>query len=208
MNQESITASKRIIAFVYSVIAGLNIIIYLPAVAHHLGFTWLSKQIYNILGFLCHQMPHRSFFLFGESFMYSKDELLKVMNWSNMFTLNFQDRYTCGDSIGCKFGVCSRCTGIYTGMAAGSIGGWMIHKKKMPLWGFGFLLIPMILDGGIQLIASIVTPRDPFYESNNTLRFITGFLFGIGFGVYAFGRMHREVLAATNEVPEQKIDVT
>ena len=34
------------------------------------------------------------------------------------------------------------------------------------------LLLPMIIDGGIQAISS--------YVSNNTKRFITGFLFGYG----------------------------
>lgn len=204
MIQESINVSKRIIAGVYVVIAGLNTMLFLPAITYKLGFGWLSKQMYNVLGFLCHQMPQRSFFLFGEQFMYSQNELLKVMNWNNMFTVNIQNRYTCSDSLGCKFGVCSRCTGLYTGMAAGSVTGWMIHKKNIPLWIFGILLVPMAIDGGVQLIASLVTPKDPFYESNNALRFATGFLFGMGFGIYTFGRMHREVFNAEQELEAEE----
>ena len=42
----------------------------------------------------------------------------------------------------------------------------------MPFWLCVLCVIPLILDGGIQLLFGIL--------SNNTRRFVTGILFGVG----------------------------
>ena len=52
-------------------------------------------------------------------------------------------------------------------------------------WVFPFAL-PMALDGGIQLIAtlfSVEKDNDPFYVSTNFSRIVTGTLFGTGLGM-------------------------
>lgn len=75
---------------------------------------------------------------------------------------------------GHQFPVCSRCTGIYL-----SIFIYVIYAYYIPIHYTLYhviiailLIIPCAIDGTTQL----------FYirESNNTLRFITGFLAGIG----------------------------
>jgi len=65
--------------------------------------------------------------------------------------------------------VCARCTGIYFFLLLGTVL-FPLFKKPKILWLYIFLL-PMALDGGLQLISS--------YESNNLLRFITGGLAGL-----------------------------
>lgn len=90
----------------------------------------LMEWCYKYWG--CHQIPERSFFLFGY-----------------------------------QFPVCARCTGII-------IGG--IFAIVIPFIDLSYysliLLIPLILDGTIQLKTR--------YESNNFKRFLTGFLYGFG----------------------------
>jgi len=70
---------------------------------------------------------------------------------------------------GRQFPVCARCTGIWLGIPIAFI----------LLYVFGFrssivmlLIIPMIIDGGTQYLG--------YRESTNTLRFVTGILFAVG----------------------------
>lgn len=71
---------------------------------------------------------------------------------------------------GKQFPLCARCTGMLVGYFAGICIAVITHCQNY-LW-FLLLLLPAIIDGGIQLIFKI--------ESNNTRRFITGFMAGIG----------------------------
>ncbi len=69
-----------------------------------------------------------------------------------------------------KFPICARCTGELIGILISII---MQCCIGLPSISLAFvLLLPLVLDGFIQLLTR--------YESNNTKRFITGFLFGIG----------------------------
>ena len=65
--------------------------------------------------------------------------------------------------------LCARCTGELLGILAGLL---LIFFWQPPVWIPGILLVPLILDGGIQLKTA--------YESNNRRRVITGFFFGYG----------------------------
>ncbi len=73
-----------------------------------------------------------------------------------------------------KLAVCSRCTGIYSGALITALIYPLflkIDNKKTPgKWLLILAIIPIGLDGGIQLITG--------YESTNAIRFITGALFG------------------------------
>lgn len=204
MTQESISVSKRIYLFLQLMITGLNAMIFLPALLYKAGFAGVSKVLYFMLGFLCHQMPQRSFFLFGEKFMYSQEELLKTLSWGQTFTLDIKTRFTCSPEYGCKFGVCSRCTGIYTGLFTGMVGAGVVRKTKIPKPIFLIALIPMAIDGTTQFIAAILNPGHPFYESNNQLRFVTGFLFGLGFSLFAFTKLQQELEDAQTFVDQSK----
>src|SRR6266508_306324 len=48
---------------------------WLAPVMMHLGWTSAAKTIYLIYSFQCHQLPERSFFLFGRQAMYSLAEI-------------------------------------------------------------------------------------------------------------------------------------
>ena len=70
-----------------------------------------------------------------------------------------------------QFPICARCTGLLFGQLAGII--LYILGYRMKLLLITVLLIPLIFDGFIQLYTK--------YESNNTKRVITGFMFGCSF---------------------------
>ena len=80
---------------------------------------------------------------------------------------------------GRQFPLCARCTGILAGYFLGIFTACITRCGNYPI--FLLFLIPMIADGGIQQIFKI--------ESNNTRRFITGILGGIGI-IYFFISLH------------------
>lgn len=78
---------------------------------------------------------------------------------------------------GHQFPVCARCTGFYITLILYFIYTYFFFVDYSSfLIAFAiFLLVPAILDGTTQLFS--------FRESNNTLRFMTGLLGGLGLGI-------------------------
>ncbi len=81
---------------------------------------------------------------------------------------------------GKQFPICARCTGELVGMILGII--LAIFAVEISFKLVLILLVPMLIDGGIQYIFKI--------ESNNIRRLISGILFGVGF-IYFFIHFHR-----------------
>lgn len=71
---------------------------------------------------------------------------------------------------GLPFPICARCTGEVAGMLCALV---TVSLGRPPLWVLLILLIPMVVDGSVQLLTA--------YESNNRRRFVTGLLFGYAF---------------------------
>lgn len=73
-----------------------------------------------------------------------------------------------------QFPVCARCTGFYVGLAVFLIYNYFftVTYTLNLLIIAAILLIPVSVDGFTQLFG--------WRESNNTLRFVTGFIGGIG----------------------------
>lgn len=70
---------------------------------------------------------------------------------------------------GRRFPLCARCTGELLGILAGLITCPFWHPSLPVLLA---LMIPMVLDGGVQMLTA--------YESGNLRRLVTGALFGFG----------------------------
>ena len=77
-----------------------------------------------------------------------------------------------------QFPVCARCTGFYTGLAVFLIYNYFftVHYSLTLLIMSIILIIPAAADGFTQLFG--------LRESNNNLRFITGFIGGIGLIIF------------------------
>ncbi len=67
--------------------------------------------------------------------------------------------------------LCSRCTGISGGVLA--FVAMIFFHQSLPFFAQIILTLPLLVDGFSQLLG--------LRQSNNILRFITGFLFSIGF---------------------------
>jgi uncharacterized membrane protein len=79
---------------------------------------------------------------------------------------------------GHQFPVCARCTGFYTGLALFLVYNFFYPiDYSLSLFIFSIILmIPAAIDGFSQLFK--------MRESNNTLRFLTGLLGGIGLIIF------------------------
>lgn len=185
MKAKATSSDVKTINFFRLAIGALNSMIFLPPVLYHFGATKVASFLYSIMGFFCHQRADRSFYLFGEALNYPKEVVLSQVPFDQIMTLQFGNRFMCNDSLGCKFGVCARCTGIYMGLFSGLMLSKWIEKLKIPKIVPVLMLIPLILDGGIQTLAYIFSPEHGFYESNNIRRFVTGSLFGLSLGYFS-----------------------
>lgn len=76
-----------------------------------------------------------------------------------------------------QFPVCARCTGFYTSLIIYFIYTYFHFVNYSPLLLFSavLLLVPALIDGLTQFFS--------YRESNNTLRFLTGLMGGLGLGI-------------------------
>jgi uncharacterized membrane protein len=103
------------------------------------GHSAFALKIYTAFSFVCHQIPERSFHLYGS-----------------------------------KFAVCSRCTGIYSGIALATLAYPLTRSLKSTdppslIWLF-LAAAPLAIDWSLGYFS--------IWQNNHASRFGTGFLLG------------------------------
>ncbi|MFA5873150.1 MAG: DUF2085 domain-containing protein [Anaerolineales bacterium] len=188
---------------------------FLAPVFMHIGWKDAGNAIYFIYSFLCHQLPERSFFLFGPKLTYSLQEIHATgQNTTNIILL----RKFIGDSaMGWKVAWSDRMVSMFTSLWAFGLLWWPLRKRlpKLPVWGFILFLLPMAVDGGTHFLSDMAGIgqgfrdtnlwlatlsqnifRPEFYAGdawgsiNSMMRLLTGILFGLGFAWFAFPHMN------------------
>lgn len=141
-----------------------------PALARA-GLAAPASVLYSAYSATCHQLPERSYFLFGERPFYSLSAL-EVSGLGEGQGL-FQRRAFRGNEVtGYKVAVCQRDVAIYSSVVlAGLLFGLLRGRiRTISLKVYLLLLIPIALDGLSQLFG--------LRESSWWLRTVTGALFG------------------------------
>lgn len=141
-----------------------------PALANA-GLTRPASLIYSVYSATCHQLPERSYFLFGERPFYSLSSL-ETGGLPEDQGLFQRRAFRGNDSTGYKIAVCQRDVAIYGSVV---LAGLLFGILRGRAGGIGLkvyllLLIPIALDGLSQLFG--------LRESNWWLRTVTGALFG------------------------------
>lgn len=156
-----------------------------------LGATGPARVIYAMYRGLCHELPERSYFLFGPQATYSLAQL-EADNVLPGGTVLQRPQYVGDHDHGYKIALCQRDLAIYGSMlVVGLLYGVMRRRrpiKPIKLAVFALFLIPIAVDGLSQLPG--------WRESNWVLRTVTGTLFGIGLVWLAYPH----VQAAMNDV--------
>lgn len=141
-----------------------------PALARA-GLTTPASLIYSVYSATCHQLPERSYFLFGERPFYSLASL-ETSGLAEGKGLFERRAFRGNQTTGYKIAVCQRDVAIYGSVVlAGLLFGMLRRRVRMISFKFYLLLlIPIAVDGLSQLFG--------LRESNWWLRTFTGALFG------------------------------
>ncbi len=148
----------------------------LPVLAPLL-MAWSAPQagriIYLLYAPACHQLPERSLFFFGPQLTYTVDELWALGELPQTDLLS-RKQFIGSPLVGYKTAFCQRDLALYGGLLIGGLAFGLVRRrlKPMSLLAFGLCLLPLVLDGGTQLIG--------LRESNVWLRLFTGGLGGLG----------------------------
>ncbi len=149
--------------------------LFLPFLAPWLmrmGFSTPARFIYAVYSFACHQLPERSYFLFGQQPIYSLPTL-ESRGLEAGLDLFARRRFIGNPVLGYKVAICQRDVAIYGSVLLGGLLFGLVrsHLRPLSLKVYALFLIPMALDGGTQLLG--------LRTSTWWLRLITGALFGL-----------------------------
>jgi uncharacterized membrane protein len=184
---------------------------FLAPVFMNAGLTLPGNAIYLIYSFLCHQLPERSYFLFGPKISYSLIEIQSV--WKNTTDIAVLRQFIGTPQMGWKVAWSDRMVSMFTSLWLFGIlwGGFKKKIKPLPLWGLILLLLPMAVDGTSHLFSDLAGLGQGFRDTNTWLatlsnnafpsafyagdawgsfnawmRLITGVIFGLGVVWFCF----------------------
>lgn len=147
---------------------------FLAPVFMRVGMTGAARVLYTIYIPTCHQLPDRSYFLFGEQTVYTLGELETAGVVPNTSILQ-RRRYIGDETLGYKVAICERDIAIYGSMVVGGLVFAVLRKRRriprLPIGIYLLFLLPIALDGFSQLFG--------LRTSNWFLRTVTGSLFGL-----------------------------
>jgi uncharacterized membrane protein/glutaredoxin len=152
------------------------------------GIETPAKVIYRVYRPLCHQLSFRSWFLFGQQAYYPLEHAgLDVRSYEQVTgngTWDWREAqaFLGNEETGYKVALCQRDMAIYGAILLAGLLFGLVRKRirPLPIWIWFLLgIVPIALDGGSQLIASLPLLRLPVRESVPALRTLSGALFGV-----------------------------
>jgi hypothetical protein len=160
---------------IFVVISGLYAgLPWLAPVFMKIGWMNAGNAIYMFYSTQCHQLPQRSFFLFGEKTMYSLSEVQALFrNTTNPHIL----RQFIGDQqVGWKMAWSDRMVSLYTtiffaGLFYPSV---RKHLKPLPIRFWTLLAMPLFIDVGAHMASDMAGIGKGFRDSNLWLAALTG----------------------------------
>ena len=138
------------------------------------GWTSAGRLLYALYSTQCHQLPQRSFFLFGPEAMYSLEQ---IQTWVGPTSSPLILRQFIGNAeVGWKVAWSDRMVAMYTSLFMFGLLYWGLRRHIRPLnwWGFGLLLLPLALDGFTHLSSDLAGLGQGFRDSNAWLAALTG----------------------------------
>lgn len=184
---------------------------FLAPVFMHVGWSSAGRVIYFIYSWLCHQLPERSYFLFGPKFTYSLAELQNA--WQHTINPAILRHFIGSPELGWKVAWSDRMVSMYISLWLFGLLWWPFRRKikPLPLWGLLLLLLPMALDGTSHFLSDLAGIGQGFRYSNlwlaeitrqalpvsfyageawgsfnSLMRLLTGIMFGLGIVWYTY----------------------
>lgn len=158
----------------FLIVYGLWVFVpFLAPVFMQLGWTGTGRAVYFMYSFFCHQLPERSFFIFGEKIMYSLSEIQSV--WQNTSNPMILRQFIGNEAMGWKVAWSDRMISFYTSVWIFAAAWYPLRRKVRPLtwWAFVLLLLPIILDGGTHMLSDLAGIGRGFRDTNEWLAALT-----------------------------------
>jgi len=159
-----------------------NLLPWLAPLFMEAGWDAGGRSIYTIYTLFCHQLPQRSFFLFGEQPMFELREIQAT--WQNTADPLLLRQFIGNPEMGWKVAWSDRMVSLYTGIFlwAAIVGLWRKRLPRLPLWGLVLLALPLVLDGGTHMISDVTGGIGGGFRYDNAwLAWLTGSALASGF---------------------------
>ena len=180
----SVWLSRHWLAVINAALAVYIGLPFLAPVLEKSGHPFAAQIIYSTYRALCHELPQRSYFLFGEKAIYSLPELVERVGQDNLPLYPWPSPFNGNEQVGYKVALCQRDLAIYGALLLSGLAFGWVRSRARPIsfWIYIFIgVLPMALDGGSQLVSYIVPglfPGGVPRESTWVIRTITGAAFG------------------------------
>lgn len=169
-------SEQRRVQWFGALVATLLVWVSLPWVAPLLmewGWELPAKGLYWFYSFQCHQLPQRSFFLFGSAPMHGLSGLASAgVDISDPWALR---QFVGNSAMGYKVAWSDRIVSMHTSLPLMALVWWPMRRRLRPLpwWGFVLFLLPMALDGGSHFISDFAGLGHGFRYTNQSLANLT-----------------------------------
>jgi uncharacterized membrane protein len=155
----------------YGIFVGLP---FLAPVFMRLIWNGAARAIYFVYSFFCHQLPERSFFLFGNKLMYTLAEIQSAWQPGNnpMVLRQFIGNL----EMGWKVAWSDRMIWVYTSVWIFGIIWWFLRyrMKRLPWWGLILFSLPLLIDGTSHFLSDLSGIGQGFRDNNAWLSALTG----------------------------------
>ena len=173
------TAKRTALWFIlFILVAGAYVILpFLAPVFMAIGWSGAGKAIYFIYSFLCHQLPERSYFLFGPKITYSLPEIQAA--WQNTTNPLILRQFVGNAQMGWKVAWSDRMISMFSSLWLFGLLWYPFHRRlpQLSIWGLFLFLLPMALDGTSHLISDFWGIGQGFRDTNLWLATLTGHVF-------------------------------
>lgn len=172
--------------FIFNVFFGTWVILpWFAPIFSAIGLPGIAAAIYRIYSVQCHQLPERSYFLFGPKTMYSVKEINVAWPYTDFFRLR---QFVGNVNFGFKVAWSDRMVSFYTPYFL--IGLWMAVSrwfrrrktgnplatsgwKEIPIWLFVSFLVPLGIDGLTHTFSDAINFGAGFRDTNTWLAVLT-----------------------------------
>jgi uncharacterized membrane protein len=144
---------------------------WLAPVLMHTGQTQAAWLIYLLYSPQCHQLPQRSYFLFGDQPMVPLQQILAVTGARDPLSLRW---FVGTPALGWKVAWSDRMVSLYTPLFLGAVLYALSGRRWAPVrwrWTLALPYLPLLLDGGTHMLDDAL--RNGFRTTNAWLVMLT-----------------------------------
>ena len=226
LNRALYWLSRRWLLAITIILIVFNGLPFLAPIFMEQGWEKAGNAIYLTYSVLCHQMPQRSFFLFGPTPMIPLDSVQAI--WQETANPLILRQFVGDTAVGWKVAWSDRMVYMYTSPLLFGLAFWPLRRRLKPLtlWGFLLFLLPMAIDGTTHILSELLGgigggfrytnawlatltnnifpvtfyTGDTFGSFNAWMRLLTGILFGLGVVWFAYPRLHLTFNETANKI--------